>query len=639
MTGDATERATHEDEFGALLQFLYETRGSDFTGYKRSSLVRRVQKRLDQLRLNSYDDYIDYLQVHPGEYGALFDTILINVTAFFRDPPAWDRIRNDILPQVIANRPKHEPIRVWSAGCASGEEAYTVAMLIAEQIGPDEFRERVKIYATDIDEEALNRARQGVYPLKDLAAVPDDLRSKYFEIHGQRGAFPPDLRRSVIFGRHDLLLDAPISRIDLLICRNTLMYLTAEAQARVLARLHYALNDGGFLFVGRAEMLLTHANLFVPLDMKQRIFTKVNSPSFRSRLRLFAHGNNDLIGNHVGRQVRVREAAFDADSHAMIVVDADGVLVMANELARQTLGVSPRDLGRRLQDVDVSYRPVELRTMIEQAMHDHRVLQLSGVERLLQNGGTQYLDVTVTPLADPDGEQLGASVTFKDVSASNRLQTELTRSRQELETAYEELQSTNEELETTNEELESTVEELETTNEELQSANEELETMNEELQSTNGELQAINSELEQRGAEVDRLNSFVDSVLGSLDAGVIALDSELRIVVWNSRSADLWGLRDTEVVGHPLLTQDIGLPVGELATAIRACLAGATTESERLVSALTRRGRTIRMRVTCTPVRNPRGGIDGVVVLTEDITGADGHEAAPAGETQSAPTS
>ena len=638
MNEEVAEPASRDAEFEALLEFLYETHGSDFAGYKRSPLMRLVQKRLDLLRLTAYDDYIDYLQVHPDEYAALFDTILINVTAFFRDPPTWDRIRTDVLPQLAANRPSDATIRLWSAGCASGEEAYSIAMLLAEQLGPQEFRQRVKIYATDVDEEALNRARQGAYSVKELAAVPEELRGKYFEMHGQRGVFPQDLRRSVIFGRHDLMLDAPISRIDLLICRNTLMYFTAEAQARVLARLHYALNDDGFLFVGRAEMLLTHANLFTPLDMKQRVFTKVNSPSFRSRLRLFAHDNSDMIGNHFASQVRLREATFDADSNAMIVVDSDGVLIMANELARHTLGVSLRDVGRRFQDVEVSYRPVELRSLIEEALHDRRVLQVEGVERPLQNGGTQFLDVTVTPLTDPDGEQLGVSVTFKDVSASNRLQIELTRSRQELETAYEEVQSTNEELETTNEELQSTVEELETTNEELQSANEELVTMNEELQSTNGELQAINSELQQRSAEVDRLNAFVESVLGSLDAGVIAVDSELRVVVWNSRSADLWGLRDDEVMGKPLLEQDIGLPLVELAPAIQACLAGDTSEADRVVSALTRRGRTIRVRVTCMPVHGARG-IDGVVVLTEDVTGVDGHDHAPTSETRSLPTS
>ena len=638
MNEQVTDATPPDSEFDALLQFLYETHGSDFSGYKRAPLVRRVQKRVDQLRLTTYDEYIDYLQLHPDEFAALFDTILINVTGFFRDPPAWDRIRNDVVAQIIASHGNGEPIRVWSAGCASGEEAYSIAMLLAEELGASEFRERVKIYATDIDEEALNRGRQGAYSPKELAGVPDDLRSKYFEVKGQLGVFPQDLRRCVIFGRHDLLLDAPISRIDVLICRNTLMYFNAEAQARVLARLHYALDDGGCLFVGRAEMLLTQANLFAPLDAKQRIFTKINTPVFRSRLRLFPRGNDDVIDDHVSRQVQLREAAFDADGSAMIVVGADGVLLVANELARQTLDVRPRDLGRRFQDVEVSYRPVELREAIEQALHDRRVVYVAAVERPLPNGGTQFLDVAVTPLVDADAVLLGASVTFKDVSASNRLQSELTRSRQELETAYEELQSTNEELETTNEELQSTVEELETTNEALQSANEELETMNEELQSINGELSSINSVLQDRGEEVSRLNSFVESVLGTLDVGVIALDSDLRIVVWNSRTADLWGLRDSEVLGQPLLAQDIGLPVGELAPDIRACLAGDKIQAERVVSALTRRGRTIRLRVMSSPVRGVRG-IEGVVVLTEDITGIDGHHPVSSSEAQPAPAS
>ncbi|MBV8527602.1 MAG: PAS domain-containing protein, partial [Candidatus Dormibacteraeota bacterium] len=238
------------------------------------------------------------------------------------------------------------------------------------------------------------------------------------------------------------------------------------------------------------------------------------------------------------------------------------------------------------------------------------------VEWVTPTGDQEFLDVNLMPL--DLGGLAGVLVSFA------RVTDELAASKSELESAYEELQST--------------VEELETTNEELQSANEELETMNEELQSTNGELQAINSELQQRGAEVDRPNSFVESVLGSLDAGVIALDTDLRIVVWNDRSADLWGLRDSEVLGQPLLAQDIGLPVAEIAPGIRACLAGDPGQADRVVTAMTRRGRTIRMRVTCTPVRGSRG-IEGVVVLAEDITGGDGHEPAASSESQAAPTS
>ena len=614
MNAPATDPA-----FETLLQFLYESHGSDFSGYKRSTLVRRTQKRLDQLHLAGFDDYVDYLQVHPDEHAALFDTILINVTAFFRDPAAWEVLRTEAIPRIVASSDTEEGIRIWSAGCASGEEAYTIAMLMAEAVGPDTFRRRVKIYATDVDDEALGRARAGTYSLKELSAVPAELRDKYFEVHGQRGSFVSDLRRSVIFGRHDLMQDAPISRLDLLICRNTLMYFTADSQARILARLHYALNDDGYLFVGRAEMLLTHANLFVPVDLKQRLFAKVATPSFRARMRLLTQSGGDAISNHVGRQVRLREAALDSGNSALIVVDTEGVLMMANDLARSSLGVSLRDVGRRLQDVEISYRPVELRSIIEKALGERRPVHVGGVERTIPGSGTQWLDVIVTPLYDDHGAQLGVAVSFTDITAFSRLQGELTRSRQELETAYEELQSTNEELETTNEELQSTVEELETTNEELQSANEELETMNEELQSTNGELQSINTELHRRSSEVDRLNSYVESVMGTLEVGVAVLDSDLRVVVWNERSTDLWGLREGEVVGQPFMTLDIGLPVAELAGSIRRCLNGDGGQQRQELEALTRRGRTVRCAVTCTPVAGPRGSTQGVVVVTEEL--------------------
>ncbi|MFN2582391.1 MAG: CheR family methyltransferase [Candidatus Dormibacteria bacterium] len=606
--------------FEALLRYLFETHGLDFTGYKRASLTRRVQKRLGQLRVLSYDDYVDYLQVHPEEHRVLLDTILINVTSFYRDPASWDFLRAEILPRIVAAHGSDDAIRIWSAGCATGEEAYTAAMVVSEALGLEEFRRRVKVYATDVDEEALSRGRVGVYSLKELSALPEDLRDKYFQMDGQRGSFNQEMRRSVIFGRHDVLQDAPISRVDLLICRNTLMYFTADTQARVLARMHYAINDEGYLFAGRAEMLLTHAGVFTPVEMKHRIFLKVSSAAARARQRMFDQRSGDGGAEQVGRQLRLREAAFESEDSATIVVDLEGVLVMANQQSRELFGVVPSDVGRRLQDVGISYRPVELRSLIEQALHERRPVSVHDVERILPGGVTSYFDVVVTPLVDGDGGPLGTTVTFNDVTSSNRLQNELTRNRQELETAYAELQSSNEELETTNEELQSTVEELETTNEELQSANEELETMNEELQSTNSELQSINSEMLSRSAEIDRLNRFIESVLGSLDAGVIALDGELRVVVWNDRSADLWGLRSDEVIGQQFLTLDMGLPVGDLADPIRECLTGRSKRVQRELQALTRRGRTVDARVMCLGVNGyGYGGVHGVVLIVDAV--------------------
>jgi len=192
--------------------------------------MRRVDRRMAQVAVAEYSDYLDYLQVHPEEFTGLFNTILINVTGFFRAPDAWEYLRTDVLPAVLAGRGSDGPIRVWSAGCASGEEAYTLAMLLAEALGLEQFRLRAKIYATDVDEEGLVQARHATYGERDIRGVPPALLERYFEVSGNRYVFRKDLRRSVIFGRNDLVQDAPISRIDLLVCRNTLMYFNAETQ-------------------------------------------------------------------------------------------------------------------------------------------------------------------------------------------------------------------------------------------------------------------------------------------------------------------------------------------------------------------------------------------------------------------------
>src|SRR5262249_53173032 len=260
------------------------------------------------------------------------------------DPGAWDFLRQEVIPTIIANKISDEPIRAWSAGCASGEEAYTLAICLAEALGPDDFRDRAKIYATDVDDDALNQARHASYTPKDLEGVPADLRDKYFTNAGSRHVFRADLRRSVIFGRHDLVQDPPISRIDLLACRNTLMYMNAETQSRILARLHFALSDSGYMFLGKAEMLLTHGDLFRQLDVKHRIFVKASRATLRDRLLTMAlAGDNDAI-NNLNRFQRLREASFERSDGAQIVVDAGGTLVLANDSARALFGISGQDI-------------------------------------------------------------------------------------------------------------------------------------------------------------------------------------------------------------------------------------------------------------------------------------------------------
>ncbi len=599
----------------ALLEYLKHRRGFDFTCYKRASLERRIRKRMDTVEIATFANYQDYLEVHPTEFANLFNTILINVTSFFRDEAAWEYLAAEIIPRIIQEKAADEPIRIWCAGCASGEEAYTLAMLWAEALGIDEFRQRVKIYATDVDEEALAQARHASYHGDDLKAIPPALREKYFELQGNRYLFRLDLRRVVIFGRNDLTQDAPISRLDLLSCRNTLMYFTAEAQTRIMARLHFAVHDAGYLFLGKAEMLLTHANLFAPVELQHRVFTKVPAPAMRHRLVALAAAGKDKVENHLTRQVNLWEKAFQVLPEALLVVDHTGQVQMINAQAQAFFRLTPNDVGRPLQDLEISYRPLELRSLIEQARTEHRTLKRENIVQYLPEEARRYLEVQVVPLMDEANAPLGTVISFSDTTNYRELQQEAEKTKQDLETAYEELQSTNEELETTNEELQSTNEELETTNEELQSTNEELETMNEELQSTNEELQTMNDELRERTTELNETNAFLESILVGLRAGVVAVNRELEVVVWNPQAEDLWGLRGNEVQGQPFLELDIGLPVARLEAPLRAILTRQTDYAEVPVEAINRRGQTITCHVTCTPRRGGTGNTAGVILL------------------------
>jgi two-component system CheB/CheR fusion protein len=616
-----------EPQFEELLNYLKPTRGFDFTAYKRSSLVRRVQRRMQMVHIEDFNDYLDYLEVHPEEFRSLFNIILINVTAFFRDPAAWEYLAEELIPRIVATCRVGDPIRMWSAGCASGEEAYSLAMLLAEALGLDQFKQRVKIYATDVDEEALNQGRTATYRAKDVVgAVPDSLMERYFERQGDRYIFNKELRRSVIFGRHDLIQDAPISRVSLLVCRNCLMYLNAEAQTKVLERFHFALDDTGYIFLGKAEMLFSRQDMFRPTDLKRRIFSKVHKANSHGQLLMNALGSD---GEGFGRRFEaniIRSLAFETDQIAQLAVDVAGTLVLANSRARTLFGIHPNDVGRPLKDLEISHRPFALLSLIERTEAQRRVLTERSEVKQGGSGELHHYDSQSAPRFDPNNQLTGYHIAFRDVTNFHQLEEALKHSNQELETAYEEIQSTNEELETTNEELQSSNEELETTNEELQSTNEELETMNEELQSTNEELQTANEELRQRGDELNQVNGFFESILSSMPDGVVVLDNELRVLAWNHRAEDLWGLRSDEVRGKHFLNLDIGLPVLELTQPIRACLADSTNQ-ERIVQAMNRRGKSLAVRITCSRLQGlSKIGIAAGVILTmkEQVESAGG---------------
>lgn len=600
-----------DENFEHLLEFLRTERGFDFTGYKRASLRRRVSKRMGDVGITGFGEYLDHLQAHPDEFDALFNTILINVTSFFRDADHWEHLEREIIPRIVANA-GDRPIRVWSAGCSSGEEAYSLAMVFAEALGDERFVQQVKIYATDVDEEALTQARRARYSTGAMEGVPEERRAKFFVQEGDEYAFRSDLRSAVIFGRHDLLTDAPISRLDLLVCRNALMYFNSQTQGRILRHLHFALTPHGVLFLGKAEMLLTRTKEFEPIDLQHRMFRKLTETPERGEERLMARQSSTATPGP--RNVRLRDAAFHVTPVAHLVIDLDGILTLANERVQQLFGLKPNDLGRPFADLEVSSRPVELLSRIEQAHRTGQPVHVSGVDFAEPGGDEVVLDVWLTQLADPRGAVIGTGITFQDVTTYEQLRLDLQHSTEELETAYEELQSTNEELETTNEELQSTVEELETTNEELQSSNEELETMNEELQSANAEQDEFNRALAVKSEQLDETNAFHAAVMSSLPAALVVVGTDFGIRTWNRGAFDLWGLREEEVLERSLLNLDIGLPVAELAPTIRTVLmVGEPTVVDLAV--VTRLGRASRCRVALSPLADADGQAVGVTLL------------------------
>jgi two-component system CheB/CheR fusion protein len=406
--------------FERILEYLRQTRGFDFTAYKPTSLSRRVRTRVESLELAEFDDYLDYLRAHPDEFSALFNTILINVTSFFRDAEMWASLRTNVLPELAKDV---APIRVWSAGCASGQEAYSAAILLAEALGLDEFRDRVTIYATDVDEEALAESRRAVYTPEQLSDVPPELVTKYFDRNGgELYTCNRDLRRAVVFGRHDLIQDAPISRVDLLICRNTLMYFTSEAQARIMAGFYSSVNPGGHLVLGPAEMLFGHAAMFEPVDLTRRIFraiSRVNDsvPQYeepQSTLEALRSTDEELNSSHA-----FLEAVFTSLRSAVVVLDRDLRIQVWNAGALDLWGVRAEEAqGNSLFNLDIGLPVGELHQPIRDIVAlavAYRELSLPATNR---RGRAIQCRVSVAPLIDSDNSVTGVILLMEEEAAA-----------------------------------------------------------------------------------------------------------------------------------------------------------------------------------------------------------------------------
>jgi two-component system CheB/CheR fusion protein len=543
--------------FRRLLDMLHAEHRFDFREYKTVSLLRRIRTRMAQVRVEGFDTYIEYLRMHPPEATALFNSILVNVTGFFRDTEAWDALRTEVLPPLIAAATTTGRLRVWTGGCSSGEETYSAAILIADALGSRVPDVDVKIYATDIDDDALVAARQAAFRPEQLKAVPADVLERHFVPDGHLFRVRRELRRWCIFGRHNLTHDPPLPQISLLICRNVLIYFNSVLQERLLSRFHYSLREGGVLFLGRSESLMSRASGYTPISQKWRLFRRSSDAALlpdvatlRQEVSAMAEartGTGEALTITAGGVIR-------ALSYPVIVIGLDDAVREWNEAASALYEIPVENaIGRQFRDLDISYRADGLRARIEDVKRAMGAARLENVTFTRRSGETVHVDFWITRVYDERSRTAAILVAGWDGTAVARFREEIVRLGEQHATATEELQSTNEELETTNEELQSTNEELETTNEELQSTNEELVTTVDELQATNAELAA-------RSAEVRRLLLQHGSVVNSVTDAIVVLDEGLVVSSWNPAAERLFRIPATAALGRDFFALALGTP-------------------------------------------------------------------------------
>ena len=562
------EPAGREAQIEDIIEDVRQARSFDFRNYKRATVTRRIERRMQDRRCRTVAEYKALLGREPAEYDALLGSLLVKVTSFFRDPELWERL-SQLIPRLLAEKRAGEEIRVWSAGCATGEEAYTLGILFAEAMGPSFATADIKIFGTDLDQRAVAYGRHGAYTDRQIEGVPKRLLSTWFDKEGGRYAVRKELRRAVVFGVHNLISDAPISRLDLLVCRNVFIYMNATLQKRVLSRFHYALRRNGLLVLGKSELIPFAGKVFEPVDLSRRVYRKDGQrDAAHSQLRLVNLLEQDTANRADQDELTPTEQfhrdVLQAVDAAVLATLPDGTILSWNAAAVALWGRPPSEvLGKKLPSLGLPGLSGELLVERTAMVREGRSPAERATGSLARTGRPPLqIQIEVLPLRTGASQEVqGLVYMAQDVTAVHDLQAELrklTAERQttseELQTMNEELQSSNEELETTNEELQSANEELQTTNEELQSTNEELETTNEELQSTNAELDATNRELAARTDEMNQLAFLQRTIIRSLTSAVIVIDPKGRITLWNLAAERLLGVTEQEAAGQNLWT-------------------------------------------------------------------------------------
>jgi two-component system, chemotaxis family, CheB/CheR fusion protein len=618
-----------------IVQELAARCALDLRGYKHGTLQRRLRKRMQRLSVSSYSDYLDFIRRTPGEAGELLNTVLINVTEFFRDPPAWEALGASVLPALLARLHPGDMFRVWCPACASGEEPYSVAILLAEHFGKRLPEQEIKIYATDIDEEALNLARRGEYPRERLLRVRPQWREKYFTGSGRTARIVREVRKMVIFGRSNVLTDAPISHCSLVVCRNLLIYFDTPSQREIMKRLHYALDPDGVLFLGKAESKLSDSQVFQSINARWRIFRKLapgqnggtHAGGGREVSNMVSRKNHEIERELRNRRLRERYILESVQS-ALILLDAADTILTHNDGAARIWNLGVDSIASQpIHGTPIAAQCPELSARLEEARRNPRETVVFQTKLRNQADGQDHVIViSLRAMLDESSQRTGTVMHCDDVTHQDRLRDtsqqlestgeELRTTNEELETSNEELRSTNEELETTNEELQSTNEELETTNEELQSTNEELETANEELQSLNEELENMNEELEHRTKEMHEHTERYAESLRSLPFAVMLLDGKERVQLWNAAAQKLLGIGSSSVVGVEF--RQMPLPESLRKTFLRRCRAVLLRQEASVLrnQRVKENGRD-SYDVHFTPVSHGEAGMDGVLVIFE----------------------
>ena len=641
-----TEFPLEEKDQSALEKVLILLRGKtghDFSLYKKNTVYRRIERRMSIHQINRIASYVRYLQENPQEVELLFKELLIGVTRFFRDPEAWDQVREKAIPAILAGRPSGGMLRAWSAGCSTGEEAYSLAIAFKEaleQVKPTE-NFTLQIFATDLDRDAIDKARQGVYPANIAADVSPERLQRFFIKNGNGYRVGKEIREMVTFATQNIIMDPPFTKLDILICRNLLIYLTPELQKKLMPLFHYSLIPGGILFLGSAESVNTFTDLFEPLNIKSRLFRRRESalpaepPAFPASFVPALPGvpkELTLLKPAATLQSLADQLLLQHFSPPAVLTNDKGDILYISGRTGKYLEPAAGKANWNIFAMAREGLSFELGSAFQRAIRQKKAITAKGL-RVGVAGDTLTVDITVQSIEEPDALRGMVMIVFTDVAmpldqkapgrsrTASSGNTRIFELEQELQQFREALQTTREEMQSSQEELKSTNEELQSTNEELQSTNEELTTSREEMQSLNEELQTVNAEQQSKMDELARVNNDMRNLLNSTEIITVFLDNELHIRRFTPGADKLFKLIPGDV-GRAIsdIVSDLIYPemIEEAREVLRTLVF-----SEKQIAATDGRWFTVRIM----PYRTMEDVIAGVVITFSNITAAKALEA------------